>query len=182
MRHFYKLAEGIDVAAVNRQLVAHPELWDANPMRRIYPTSPHRDMRDIWVRARAPTGRELRSYSEPHESVWWPAAERLTSLPPIIEDLAASVHASRIGAVLVTKIPAGKRIFPHNDRGFWHAEFHNLKIYLCLKGNDRCVVWCEHERVVMKAGEAWIFDNLVMHGLENHGDDDRISAIAALRV
>ncbi len=182
MKHFYRLAEGIDVAPVNRQLAAHPELWDANPLRRTYPNSPHREMQDIWVRARAPTHGALGSYSEPHESVWWPAADKMPALLPIVADLAASVHASRIGGVLITKIPAGKRILPHCDRGFWHAEHHNCKIYLCLKGNDRCVTWCEDERVVMKAGEAWIFDNLVLHGLENDGEDDRISAIAAMRV
>ncbi len=182
MKHFYKLGEDIDVSEVNRQLLANPELWDANPMRRTYPNSPHRDMRDIWIRARAPTGRALQSYSEPHESVWWPAAEKLPALLPIIDDLAVTVCARSIGAVLITKVPAGKRILPHNDRGFWHAEHHNAKIYLCLRGNEKCVTWCENERVVMKAGDAWIFDNLVMHGLENNGEVDRISAIIATRV
>lgn len=182
MRHFYRLAEGIDVAAVNAQLAEHPQLWDANPMRRTYVGSPHRDMRDIWVRARAPTGRELRSYSEPHESVWWPAAEKLPALAAIICDLANAVHAYSMGAVLVTKVPAGKRILPHNDSGFWHADAHNCKIYLCLQGNDKCVTWCENERVVMKTGDVWIWDNLVLHGLENDGDIDRISAIAAFQV
>ena len=151
-------------------------------MRRIYPNSPHREMQDIWVRARANTGDGLGSYSEPHESVWWPAAQKLYALKAIGFNLMARSRAEEMGGVLVTKIPPGCKIYPHCDKGFWHAEHYNHKVYVALQGNDDCVMWCEDERAVMKTGDVWRFDNQVMHGLENGGDTDRISAIYALRV
>lgn len=181
MRYFEKIADGIDVAPIVEQLSAHPKLWDANPMRRVYPGSPHREMQDIWVRAREWTGDDLQSYSEPHKSVWWPAAAQLPAIWELVPAIMDAAGAHTLGGVLVTKIPAGNRIYAHHDRGFWHAEYHNRKVYLCVQGNDDCVVWCEDERVVMRAGEAWVFDNQVMHGLENSGNTDRISVIYAMR-
>lgn len=181
MMHFAKIADGIDVSPVMAQLSAHPELWDVNPLRRAYANSPHREMTDIWVRARAPTDQDIASYSEPHESVFWPAAALLPGLIPIVNDIAAKTKATRLGGILITKIGPGKKIHPHHDRGFWHAEFHDTKVYVCLQGNEKCVTWCDGERVTMKAGEAWRFQNLVVHGLDNDGDTDRISAIIALR-
>lgn len=180
MRYFQNIGE-IDVAPLRAQLEAHPELWDENPLRRTYPNSPHREMVDIWVRARAQTGDVLASYSEPHESVWWPATEHIPAIVTMTQDLIARLAVDRLGGILVTKVPAGKRIYPHCDRGFWHAEFHNRKVYVCVQGNDQCVTWCEDERVTMKTGEVWLFNNLVTHGLDNDGATDRISAIFAMR-
>lgn len=181
MNYLEKIAVNIDVAPVMAQLAAHPELWDANPLRRVYENSPHREMSDIWVRARENTGDGLASYSEPHKSVWWPAAEHLPALAPIASKLMRETGATELGGVLVTKVLPGKQIYPHCDKGFWHAETYRTKVYLCLQGNDDCVVWCEDESAIMKTGEAWKFDNLVMHGLENNGVTDRISAIFAMR-
>lgn len=179
MRYFERIGE-VDVAPLMAQLSAHPELWDVNPLRRTYANSPHREMTDVWVRARAPTDRNLASYSEPHESVWWPAADLLTEIKPIALGLMEKLHARHLGGILITKIPPGRKIHPHCDAGFWHAEAHE-KYYVCLQGNEDCVTWCEDEQIAMRTGEVWKFENLVMHGLENNGDTDRISAIIALR-
>ncbi len=177
----YKIAEGLDVAPVVRQLLARPELWDQNPSRRVYENSPHAEMQDIWVRACAPSGAGLQPYSKPHESVWWPAADQLPALMPVIDTILRVVGAKRLGGVLVTKVPPGKSVLPHCDKGGWHADYYTTKVYVCLQGNEKCTVWCEGETAVMKSGEAWVFDNLVLHGLENDGDTDRISAIIATR-
>ena len=86
-----------------------------------------------------------------------------------------------LGGILLTKIPPGCQVKPHHDRGRWHAEFYNRKIYIPLKTNDRCVNHCEDESVVMGGGQAWWFDNLVTHSVVNDGDDERITAIICLR-
>lgn len=182
MPHLNRIAQGIDVAPVLAEIGAHDELWDAHPLRRDYANSPHCEMSDIWVRARRNTGGHLTDYSEPHYSEWWPAFKLLPSLRPIIFGLMARVSAAHLGGVLITRVGPGKRIYPHNDTGHWHADFHNCKVYVCLQGNADCVVWCAHERAIMKAGEAWRFENRVMHGLENEGETDRISLIIAMRV
>jgi hypothetical protein len=41
---------------------------------------------------------------------------------------------------------------------------------------------CEDESIVMQAGEAWMFDNLNIHSVENNGATERITAIICMRV
>ncbi len=185
MRHFQYL--GFDYHNVPRvldELDRHPELWDERPFRtRGGPQSPFDGTSDIWVRWREPV--ELTSpeaFCEPHFPVFYPAWHLLPSLRPMVFRLMATVEATHLGGILITRVPPGGEIKPHNDCGTWHAEFHRVKVYIPLKTNDRVQTWCEDETLVMKTGEFWQFDNLVMHGLRNMGDEERISAIVCMRV
>jgi mannose-6-phosphate isomerase-like protein (cupin superfamily) len=183
VRNFVKLCEGIDVSEILAQLNAHPELWDEHRQRKDAPDTPHGEMSDIWVRFRALeelTGPE--KYKEPHFAVWYPAWEKLPALQPLVFALMGLVEATYLGGILITKIPPGGKILPHDDRGGWHAEYHNCKVYFPLQSNDGCVNVCEDETVVMRAGEMWTFDNLKVHSVENNGDEDRITVIISMRV
>lgn len=181
MRHFQKLASGVDVTPVMLELNRAPDLWDAHTARKTAPGTPHAAMSDIWVRWRPLaeiTGPQ--SYAEPHFPVWYPAFYRVPSLRPIIRSVAARVGADHIGGVLISRIPPGGVIEPHADSG-WHAEYHNCKVYVPIRANDACVNTCEDEAVVMVAGDVWTFDNLVTHSVENRGTTDRITLIISMR-
>lgn len=89
--------------------------------------------------------------------------------------------ATHLGGVLLTKIPPGGKILPHHDRGTWHAEEMDLKVWLLIEANEGCLNTCENDRVIMRAGEAWTFSNLKVHSVENNGDTDRICLIICLR-
>lgn len=164
-------------------LAATPELWDAHPFRtQGGPDSPFDRTSDIWVRWRAPEElTEPRSFGEPHFATWYPAWRALPSLHQIVFHLMHKVRATHLGGILITRIPAGEQVKPHSDAGGWHAEFYDTKFYLPLQTNELCVNWCEDERVVMRVGEAWRFENRVMHGLINDGEIDRISAIICMK-
>lgn len=182
MRNFARVAVGIDVAPALAQLAEHPSLWNAHTHRRDAPGSPHTEMSDIWVRFRDRA--ELTSparFAEPHNPVWYPAIAALPALRPIIFDVMRAVEATRLGGVLITRIPPGGRIAEHHDRGGWHAEFYTTKVYVPLAANSRCVNRCEDEAVVMDVGEAWTFDNLKLHSVENNGASDRITLIVCMR-
>lgn len=182
MSHFQLLRSDLDVAPLVDQLAAHPELWDWYPARTKQPNSPHIETSDIWLRFRDP--RELTSperYGEPHFAVFYPAWHVLSAIQPIVFSIMADVRAVYLGGILITRIPPGGCVRPHNDRGSWHAEYLDTKVYTILKANDRCLNWCESERVVMRVGEAWRFENLLQHGVINDGDDERLALIVTMR-
>lgn len=180
--HFDPVAYGFGVGEVLSQIEAQPELWNQHPERRAE-DSPHYGVSDIWIRYRPLA--ELTSpekFKEPHFAEFYPAWHALPALHPIVFQLMTITRAVYLGGILITKIPAGGRVLPHDDRGSWHAEFMNRKLYLPIKSNDDCVNFCEDEELVMMEGDVYSFNNLVTHSVENRGDTDRITAIICLRV
>jgi hypothetical protein len=178
-QHLEKLADGFDVEPVLAQLANHPELWNVYHERRI---GPHRDASDIWVRyfdRDVLTGPE--AYRERHPLVFYPAWSALPGLKPIVKRLIDIEQAHQLGGILITKIPSGGVVDWHHDRGSWHAEYFDRKLYVPLKSNSRCVNYVGTERCVMHAGSAWYFNNLVDHAVENNGDTDRLTLIVCLR-
>lgn len=179
--HFRQLATGIPCDEVLRELDAQPDLWGRNAGR-VVRIGPHRETDDIWVRYRDPselTGPE--SYAEPHFSTWYPAWHALPSLHPIVFALSAMVRSVHMGGILLTRIPPGCNVYPHDDRGTWHSEFHNAKVWVPLRANDQCLNVSGPECVVMAHGTAWQFDNLIPHSVHNRGDTERIALICCFR-
>jgi hypothetical protein len=184
MRHFALLGRFRGEAAmVLAELEDHPELWDEHPFRTLGgPESPFDQTSDIWVRWR-PLWQLTKPehFREPHFAEWYPAWHALPSLHDVVFNLMWMVRATHLGGILITRIPAGEQVKPHTDAGGWHAEFYDTKVYLPLQTNERCLNWCEDEQVIMLPGEAWRFENRVMHGLINDGETDRISAIVCMK-
>lgn len=186
MRYFDLLPKHIAAWDLRHQLALHPELWNQHPARTGHPESPHREAPDIWVRHRQ-LGRQPADLTQPHIPIWYPAIERLSAIRPICRALMYQLDATMLGGILITRIPPGKRVYPHHDRGRWHAEYFNAKVYVVLQSNDLCEnrAWSnsgDAEAVRMETGEAWLFNNQVMHEVVNDGDTDRISLIVCLRV
>jgi hypothetical protein len=170
-----------DVRGLSYQLATQPELWNERPQR-LYQSGPFNATDDIWVRWRPEN--ELigpQSYLEPHFATWYPAWHRLPALQPMVFDLMARLSATHLGGILVTRVPAGREVKPHDDRGSWHAEFYTTKVYVVIENNEHCVNRCGGEEVVMAPGEAWEFDNLVTHSVVNNGQSDRVSAIICMK-
>lgn len=176
-----RLYADIDVSGVLRELEAHPELWDQNTARTASRESPHRESSDIVVRFRDPDDlRNPADYVSPHLAIFWPAWRALPSLRPIVFDLMDECEGTLLGGILITRIAAGRRIHPHIDRG-WHAETMNCKAYVILQANDGCINRCGEETAIMLPGDAWRFNNLVEHSVENRGDTDRLAVIVTMR-
>lgn len=183
MEHFRKVCAGIDTAPLLAEIEAHPSIWNMRANRTAFEGSPFAGTSDAWLRYRAPD--ELTDavrFKEPHWSVNYPAWHFLPAAQEMVFDLMRLVRAVHLGGVLLTKIPAGGKILPHNDQGSWHALEMNCKIYVPLKANGQCVNYCGGESLVINVGEAVIFDNLVTHSVENNGQTDRITLISCFRV
>ena len=112
----------LDIKPLQDELLRHPEYFGEYSERYAHPMSPHRESTDIWFRFNdvAPFERGEKDFStfcDEHESVWYDVAHKV----PIIKDMAAEVMnevgGTELGGVLLTKLPAGKRIYPHVDSG-----------------------------------------------------------------
>jgi hypothetical protein len=181
VRNFQQVAANIDVVPLLSALYRQPELWNVHTPRTTGDT-PHRAVDDIWCRFRPFA--ELAgpdTYAEPFIPAMYPAWHALPQLRPIVFGLMARLEAVQLGAVLITRVPPGKRVEPHTDQGRWHPEFFKTKAYVPLLTNDKVLNTCGEEGVVMAAGSAWIFDNLKMHATINEGETDRITLIIAMR-
>ena len=163
-----------DLAA---QVDAHPELWDQNTLRTGWKEGPFTETSDIWVRY----GDDPETMAGEHFPVFYPAWYALPALQPIVFHLMAGLRATTLGGVMITRIPPGGKIPSHTDKGGWHAEFYPLKVYVVIRSNPQVVNRYEDETYHLAAGEAWLFNNLVTHSVENHGDTDRIAAIVCMR-
>ncbi|HUY04995.1 MAG TPA: aspartyl/asparaginyl beta-hydroxylase domain-containing protein [Rhodocyclaceae bacterium] len=184
MRYLHKLAAGgIDTRPVMLELWRQPDLWGEYGERQVAAGSPHAGASDIWLRyrAREELEQDPGSYLTPHIPVFYPAWLRLPSVRPVVFGLMAACSAVQLGGVMITRLPAGGTIASHDDVGSWHAEFFTTKVYVPLWGNDECWNFCGGEAVVMRPGEAWTFDNLVPHSVENRGPDERVTLIVCLR-
>lgn len=182
LKNFKLLAKHDITSLLQNELDAYPELWDQHRDRKDGIGSPHSQMSDIWVRFRDYS--ELTSpqeFNRPHVPVWYPAASKLPTVKESCELCKMQLKADELGGVLITKIPPGGKILPHHDRGGWHAEYYNLKLYVPIRGTAECLNHCEGETVSMLPGEVWSFDNLKVHSVENNSDQDRITLIICLR-
>ena len=182
MRHFEKIAEGIDVGPLNAELAAHPELWNAHPDRKAAPGSPHAGMSDIWLRFAPPGFLSPATRWQPFIPVWYPAAKHLPAAKRIAFDLMAKVEGEMLCGVLITRIPPGGGIASHVDSG-WHVA-STEKLYVSLKSEPGARFICEEggdETLEPKEGTVWKFDNRKPHRVENASATDRVTLIVCIR-
>ena len=148
MREFQQIAANVDVLPLLCELYRQPELWNQHTARTCG-ISPHSDVDDIWVRFRNPEElTSAASFAEPFAPVFYPAWHALPHLRQIVFGLMARLEAVQLGGILITRVPAGKQVAPHDDRGRWHSEWFATKAYLPLVSNDRCINTCGDEMVM----------------------------------
>lgn len=181
MSHFKLIDRDIPVQPLLGQIDAHPELWGSRGARQ-RGDSPHRDASDIWLRYMAYELFGKHDIYTPHESVWYPEAQLLYGVRPIVRRLRDAIGGVLdLGGILVTRIPAGKEVYTHDDRGAWHAEHYNLKCWIPLRANEGCINHVEDEQMTWRVGEGWTHDNLLPHRVENRGETERICLIVCMR-
>jgi hypothetical protein len=172
-----KFLGSYSVTELAAQLNAHPELWDEHPMRTGWKDGPFTETSDIWLRF----GDDPETWGGPHFPAFYPAWYLLPALHPIVFNIMSRMHATSLGGVLIARIPPRKSIPPHTDAGAWHAEFYPHKAYVVIRSNPQCVNRYEDEEYNLPEGEAWLFNNLVTHSVENRGDTERVAAIVCMR-
>ncbi len=168
----------LSVTGLREELSAHPDVWDRYRWRTEHPRSPHREVSDIWCRYNALDNLGP-NFNDEHESVWYPVVDKLPSVPLLCDAVMAQLDNRELAGVLITKVPAGKQVYPHVDRG-WHAE-NTDKVGVLVQGNlgqSFCYDGIQHRCV---AGNCFLFENQVSHWVENPTAEDRITLIVCMR-
>lgn len=174
MRSISSLDWHFDVAELREAL--HDAPWDRHRWRTEHPRSPHREASDIWLRYNSIENFGP-SFNDEHDSVWYPDIP--LAARALAEKVAAQFGVTALGGVLLTKIPAGKQIYPHIDRG-WHAE-HYEKLAVLIEGNtDQAFCYADGE-FRCAAGDAFTFNNQDCHWVLNPTDEDRVTLIVCAR-
>lgn len=169
--------KAFDVSGLNKQLAEHPEVWDAITLRKDHPRSPHREISDVWVRYNPIENYhgDMAAFNSRHVGQWYPVAEVLTEAKRLAVSVMQDVGAEELGAVLITKIPPGKQVYPHVDGG-WHASYYE-KFAVQVQGNDRQAFHFKDEELITRDGDLFWFENAFPHWVTNESDMDRITLI-----
>jgi hypothetical protein len=154
--------------------------WDAY-RHRTHGESPHRELSDIWVRYNPIENfnGDMQQFNAEHVSQWYPVIAQIPEARHLSLAIAEDFGAKRLGAVLITKIPAHKQCYPHIDQG-WHAQYYE-KFALQIKGNKEQSFHVEDEMLRTQSGDLFWFDNAHTHWVLNPSDEDRITMIVCLR-
>lgn len=178
MRHFVKIAEGIDVVPLLNALAVRPELWNENDLRTTHPQSPHTEVDDIWLMFSDMTA-DPAAVVDDCNVVPYRAWHELPHFRAVLLDLMRRVDGIRLGRVVVTRLASGHTIPPHIDQGApatyykrYHLALQSLPGALNLSGG---------ETINYRMGDFWWFDNAAEHSVVNNSADDRIVVVMDVR-
>jgi hypothetical protein len=180
---FSKIAAGIDVSILLKEIVSQPELWNKNPCR-LSKHAPHHETQDMILRYRDETifresGR-WSSFVDEHIPMWNRAIDYLPAARKIIFDLFSYLNGEILGGVFIYKLQPGTQILPHVDRG-WHPEFYD-KFNVCLSSNLQTAFYYDYEAMMQECGDIHWFRNDVKHWVKNDGTTDHIVMTVCVRL
>jgi hypothetical protein len=171
-----------EIEQLRSELTLHSEIWNQIPLRtRTYKHSPHREVDDIWARynpLRNFDG-DWNKFNGPHKAEWYPVVSWIPSVIDLSLELADQVGSKQIGAVLITRVPPGKQVYPHVDGG-WHARYYEKFIIQIASAPGQSFNF-EGESLDARPGECYWFDNAFPHWVLNPTSEERISLIVCVR-
>lgn len=177
MKHFLKIAEGIDVMPLLIQLQHHQDLWSTNDVRQSFEDSPHRDVDDILLRFSDTSDPNIGDQLVCENT---PSFDVLNAARQIVFALMATVRGTMLGRVMVTRLAPGKRIYPHSDVLGRYANTYK-RFHVPLQCGSGCIFRAGDEEVGMRPGEVWDFNAHAEHEVVNNGSVDRIHLIVDIR-
>jgi hypothetical protein len=170
----------VEAATLLNEILRQPQLWQADTYLRNYPQGPFGQVETIFLRFPPASVTELeRGQRDQHECVWMDGWLHLPSARDIVFGLMAKVQGERLGRVMINKINAGGRIYPHADTPA-HAEYWD-RYHVVLKSSPACHFRCGDEVVNMGTGTVWWFQNALEHEVQNDSDEERIHLIIDIR-
>src|SRR5690348_2952187 len=173
----------LDVGPLLRQLERNSSVWNRYTLRtQGYETTPHKAVSDVWVRFRSWDefdGDAARFANTEHESVWYPCVHQIPAAWSLARRVYRRVGGKKLGGVLITRIPAGGEVKPHQDHG-WHAQFYE-KFAVQLAGNKEQAFCFEDAQLSPLPGDLYTFRNERTHWVTNPSDEARMTMIVCVR-
>lgn len=159
-------------------LAVNAHLWNQHDLRTTHPLSPHQQVDDIWLWFN-PISDDPTDVIDDLEVVAYPAWQQLPQFRNIVFDIMRRVEGTRLGRVMITRLPPGKSIPAHVDEGAPATYYTRYQLALqCLPG---ALFESGGEVINMRMGEVWQVDNRATHSVVNNSADDRIVLIMDVR-
>ena len=174
MRHFTNIARGVDIQPLLAELDAAPEMWLADTSRQ-RKVRCQRNTRNIFLRvARKPLPPGARNANDVHESRVARSAGKFPRALAYCEGVADDVRGTLGRATLVALQPRG-RVLPHVDAGAYYRI--RDRFHLVLRSAGGSPLAAGDERVLMRPGELWAFNNKARHWADNPSEEPRVHLI-----
>lgn len=177
----------VDTTKLNSFIDEHDNLWNKYTYRTESSLSPHREVEDIWVKYNDIANYDPQNptaFHDQHESVYYiDNVELQKEISQIISMICEKYESSstEFGGILITRIPAGKQVYRHNDNHSWHAQYYCDKYLIPLQSYENQSFNFDGQSVVTPVGHIFSFNNLVDHWVLNDSDKPRVSLIICMR-
>lgn len=174
MQHFTNITRDVDIRALLAELDAAPEMWLADTSRQ-RKVRCQRNTHSIFLRvARKPLPPGAKNANDVHESRIARSARKFPRTLAYCESVAGDMGGTLGRATLVALLPHG-RVFPHVDTGAYYRI--RDRFHLVLRSTRGSPLAADDERVVMRPGELWAFNNKARHWADNPSEEPRVHLI-----
>jgi hypothetical protein len=173
MQYFRRIASAIDPEPFLDEIAAVDSAWDSATGRQ-QKIKVQREALAIPLRGLRKSAIGGRKRRDVHASRWTTGSERFPLACHFLSDIAEAQDAL-LGRAKIVCLPAGRRVYPHIDRGEYYAV--RDRYHLVLRSTAGSWLKAGDEAVRMQQGELWWFDNKQLHEAFNDGDQDRIHMI-----
>lgn len=173
MKYFKLVRSGIDPRPFLDEIASVNGAWEAATGRQDK-IAVQREALAIPLRGLRKSAIGERRRRDVHESRWTGGAKDYPIACAFLREVAAALE-SELSRAKIVRLPAGRRVYSHIDRG----EYYRLRnrYHLVLKSTRGSWLKAGDEETRMGEGELWWFDNDQPHEAFNDGDEDRIHMI-----
>ena len=173
MKYFRRINSAIDPRPFLEEIAAIEGAWDQSTGRQDK-IKVQREALSIPLRGLRKSAIGDRKRRDVHESRWTTSSKRFLIACQFLKDTARD-QDSLLSRAKIVCLPAGRRVYPHIDRG----DYYRLRnrYHLVLRSAKGSWLKAGDEEIRMQEGELWWFDNKQVHEAFNDGDQDRIHMI-----
>jgi len=173
MKNFKLIRSGIATSPLLRALSSVDTAWDLQTGRQ-EKVRVQREALAVPIRGLRKSCLLGRARRDVQESRWTTGSARFPLIRHFLQSVAEDLDCC-LGRARLVALPAGRRVYPHIDRGRYY-QLHD-RYHLVLTSSLGSWLRAGDEEVRMQAGELWWFDNRQIHEAYNDGDEDRVHLI-----
>jgi aspartyl/asparaginyl beta-hydroxylase (cupin superfamily) len=170
LQHFQRICT-VETAQLMAEVEANEELF-ALSTRQSIKVQEHTET--IFLRRPDHRTTPLKSSVNVQETMVTEHWARFPVLTEAMESFAREYGKGTLGMAMVVRLKPGSQVHPHYDRGLYYAARDRYHFVLRSQGSH---MRCGGADETWKEGEAWWFNNKLVHSAENCGDDWRVHVI-----
>jgi len=163
----FKIIEDIDISAIRALITSFQEEWEINKSRQERYQLFHGDSKNIFITDIEATWDGI-GYPLTHHHI----DDQLVILTkPIVTHLENKL-GGKVGKCLYINLPAGKKVKPHVDMGYYLNSIHRL--HIPIKTHKEIYFSVGNETINMEEGVCYEINNTRQHSVDNNSSVDRI--------